>query len=637
MSILIPLDRIDDNPWQTRQRYDDAYIDELAGDIERNGLLQVPVGRLVSGDGPSIDGQSGDGQPISEGDVFLQSQSDVEGALKRDPALRVELAFGMNRLRATRKLSADNGITDDSSSISQATLPVTLRPLTDEQMADHAWSENAKRKDITPIEEALALQKRMDDFKWSQKQVAEHTGQKRATVANKLRLLKLPPEMQEAVGAGTVSVRVAQALLPLYTAQEPLKTALRSYQLAYRNTPEYDYLIEDVMDGDTSESIRRSVTSLFFAVTQALGVIDPAYDYGAEGVVAMRQGDCIKCPLLITIDKKKRCGDAACYQEKHTRAAGIVLGAASEETGLPITNFYDDQKATTFSRYYSSEKALARRLAKKGCPSNRLHIRLDRGRSGTTLKGHDQVELVCVHAAGGRCKCRGTSKSGTSSAATAAAAQETRIGRAQAKLLGEERYAAPAKEVLYSALLNQNTQAWNIALGIVRKGPNTSGSWGHLSAFLTPEPSMNHGGDGASDTLFEEGDQSTDDESSTFTFEAFCRHLADWVMSIEVHHFGDRADSLEKVKQFADKRMKAMGLTYEEPDYGAINIHRVLDLATLSIKEATFKKALEKANRDTVEDTIRRITDEDGKPRQGHKSRLKALQGRLQDTEVVHA
>ena len=127
-------------------------IAELAADIYARGLLQPPVGRQVDG--------------------------------------RVQLAFGHRRLRAYRHIRTQ------IDAMGWSAMPVNVQTLTDEQMALAAWSENAQRKDITAIEEAQAIKRMMDVFGWSQGDMGSKLGVDRSTVANKLRLLRLPEEVQ---------------------------------------------------------------------------------------------------------------------------------------------------------------------------------------------------------------------------------------------------------------------------------------------------------------------------------------------------------------------------------------------------------------------------------------------------------
>ena len=125
MATTIPIDRIIDNPWQTRHAYDDEYIEQLAADIQRNGLLQHPPARLVDAAGNMI-----------EVEVFWTKSTVTTRELitKEFPDSMVQLAFGHNRLRAYRRLAAG----DDA----YGAFPVRLMNLDNEQMASMAWSEN---------------------------------------------------------------------------------------------------------------------------------------------------------------------------------------------------------------------------------------------------------------------------------------------------------------------------------------------------------------------------------------------------------------------------------------------------------------------------------------------------------------
>lgn len=198
MSIQIPLSIIRDNPWQTRQEYDQERIELLALDISRNSILQPPAGRVVDAEG----------HPVPESD-YHNAESIAKGCVRLilDKGWSIQLAFGHSRLRACRHLGWE-------------TMPVEIRELTDEQMATLAWSENSQRKDLSPIEQAYAIRKMMQDFKWTQERVAAELGIDRSTVANKLRLLKLPEEVLEHLKAGTISERQAGALVPAFEIPE---------------------------------------------------------------------------------------------------------------------------------------------------------------------------------------------------------------------------------------------------------------------------------------------------------------------------------------------------------------------------------------------------------------------------------
>ena len=180
-TVLINL--LHDNPWQVREVYDPAYLEELAANIRQNGLLQPPLARM-----------SGHG------------------------ILSYQLAFGHCRLRAYKLLHEQGHPGFES-------MPVEVRELTDEQMADFAWTENEQRRDVTPIERMHAIKKQMESFGWTQAQVAERRGLSESTVSNILRLGQLPEEIQSKVHAGELAERAALPLLTYYSLPETVRGA----------------------------------------------------------------------------------------------------------------------------------------------------------------------------------------------------------------------------------------------------------------------------------------------------------------------------------------------------------------------------------------------------------------------------
>lgn len=196
--IHIPLDWIRDNPYQTRLAY--TGIEELAADIQRNGLLQPPTGRLVDKD-------SNEPAPAT---AYTAPAWEIAHRINTgQTSWCVQLAIGHRRQRACRQAGL-------------GTMPIFLRPLTDQEMARQAWSENAQRKDISSIEEARAIQMMMAAFAWTQTDAAAALGLDRSTVSNKLRLLGLPEAAQLRVIAGELGERHARALLTLADAPETL-------------------------------------------------------------------------------------------------------------------------------------------------------------------------------------------------------------------------------------------------------------------------------------------------------------------------------------------------------------------------------------------------------------------------------
>jgi ParB family chromosome partitioning protein len=152
------------NPLQPRQDFDQDAIEELARSIEETGILQ-PL--LV----------------VPEGNQY-------------------KIVVGERRWRAAQKI----GMTK---------IPAIVRHLSEQEQIEVSLVENLQRKDLNPIEIALAYQKLMHELNYTQEMVAEKVGKDRASVANFIRLLKLPPEIQKMVAEGKISMGHARALITL--------------------------------------------------------------------------------------------------------------------------------------------------------------------------------------------------------------------------------------------------------------------------------------------------------------------------------------------------------------------------------------------------------------------------------------
>jgi ParB family chromosome partitioning protein len=161
----LPLSAIVPNPMQPRRVFPDAELDELAASIRQNGLLQPLVVRPAPG------------------------ASD-----------RFELVAGERRFRAVSRLEWKD-------------VPVLVREATDETLLVLALVENLQRSELNPLEEAEGYQALTDKFGMTQADVATAVGKDRSTVANLLRLLKLPPSIRRMVEAGDLTAGHARALL----------------------------------------------------------------------------------------------------------------------------------------------------------------------------------------------------------------------------------------------------------------------------------------------------------------------------------------------------------------------------------------------------------------------------------------
>ncbi len=164
----VDITRVDPGPFQPRTSFDDERLEELAASIRSQGLLQPLVVRPM-------------------GDRF-------------------QVICGERRLRAARKAGLDD-------------VPVVVRHTTDAEALELALVENIQRDDLDPIDLAEGFRRLQKEFGYTQEEVAQRVGKDRATVANHLRLLKLPRHAKEALHKGHISMGHARALLAL---SEPL-------------------------------------------------------------------------------------------------------------------------------------------------------------------------------------------------------------------------------------------------------------------------------------------------------------------------------------------------------------------------------------------------------------------------------
>ncbi|MHB9292397.1 putative ParB family transcriptional regulator, chromosome partitioning protein [Hollandina sp. SP2] len=170
--VLLPLAKLRANPQQPRKHFDLASLRELADSIREHGIIQ-----------PLIVEEGGDGTYI--------------------------IVAGERRSRA----AALAGLTE---------VPALIRAYTDEQRMEVSLIENIQRTDLNPLEEAAAYKQLIDLTGLSQEEVAVKVGKNRSTVANALRLLKLPLAIQESLARGELSSGHARALL---TVVNPLQQA----------------------------------------------------------------------------------------------------------------------------------------------------------------------------------------------------------------------------------------------------------------------------------------------------------------------------------------------------------------------------------------------------------------------------
>jgi ParB family chromosome partitioning protein len=176
----LPITAISPNPNQPRKDFDDNALQDLSDSLRHSGLLQPLVVRRV-----------GDGY---------------------------QLIVGERRWRAAKLAGIER-------------VPVIVREASDSESLELALVENLLREDLNPMEEAEAYQRLLAEFGWTQEELAQRVGRDRSTIANCLRLVKLPDLVQADLRAGRLTMGHARALLSLPGAAEQLR--LREEILAH--------------------------------------------------------------------------------------------------------------------------------------------------------------------------------------------------------------------------------------------------------------------------------------------------------------------------------------------------------------------------------------------------------------------
>ncbi len=162
--LSLPVEAVERNPGQPRKRFDEARLEELAASIRQHGV--------------------------------------VEPILVRREGQRYRIVAGERRWRAAQRAGLKE-------------IPALVREATDAQAFELALVENLQRADLNAIEEAEAYQALVDEHGLTQEAVAERVGKERSSVANALRLLKLPDDVRDAVRDGRLEMGHARALLGL--------------------------------------------------------------------------------------------------------------------------------------------------------------------------------------------------------------------------------------------------------------------------------------------------------------------------------------------------------------------------------------------------------------------------------------
>ena len=161
--VMLKTNQIHAGRFQPRMRMEEATLEELKASIKRSGVIEPVIVR-----------------PTAHGSY--------------------ELVAGERRLRASQSLGIEE-------------IPAVIKTLSDKEAVEFSLIENVQRENLNPLEEAKGYTRLLEEFGYTQEDVAAAVGRDRATIANFLRLLALPEEMQQALGEGAMTMGHAKALL----------------------------------------------------------------------------------------------------------------------------------------------------------------------------------------------------------------------------------------------------------------------------------------------------------------------------------------------------------------------------------------------------------------------------------------
>jgi ParB family chromosome partitioning protein len=220
----VPIEQISPNPYQPRKTFNDASIEELARSVREHGIIQ-----------PLVVTKTGDN--------------------------KYRLIAGERRFRAAQKAGLD-------------TVPVVIKEsMTDGDVLQVALIENIQREDLNPIEEAYAYHQLHEEFALTQEEISKRVGKERSTVANFLRLLRLPDSVKKLLASGQLSMGHARAILAVEPARKQEQLAERvvkrnlnvrqTEMLAAESSPkaEQPEKEKDIFTQDAEEKLAKALRS----------------------------------------------------------------------------------------------------------------------------------------------------------------------------------------------------------------------------------------------------------------------------------------------------------------------------------------------------------------------------------------
>ena len=244
----ISLELIDPNPYQTRRQINEAALIELTESIRASGVVQ-PVVLRPSGDG------------------------------------RYQIVAGERRWLASRRAN-------------KTTIPAVVRQISNEQAMEITIIENLQREDLNPIEQARAFERLSREFSLTQEQIAARTGKDRASIANFIRLLKLPEGLQDALESGAISFGHGKVLLGLVGFPDHLDRVAREVMEKHLSVRQTEELASRLLNPQPEEQKQQKPTAAVDpnvreaqrSLEQSLGVKVEILDRKGRGKIILKYG-----------------------------------------------------------------------------------------------------------------------------------------------------------------------------------------------------------------------------------------------------------------------------------------------------------------------------------------------------------
>ena len=213
---------------------------------EKAGAVEVAVGSIRPN--PYQPRKTFDKEKLKELSESIKKHGIIQPLIVRKKGLNYELVAGERRLRAAKLAKLQ-------------TVPVLVRDYDEKQMRELSLVENIQRHDLNPLEEAKAIRELMKQCDYTQAQAAERLGRSRAAVANLLRMLNLPEELQAMIAEETVTVGQVRPLLALADREQQLKVgkALTEHSWSARTVEE---VVKTIKEGKALQVLDERVVIL---------------------------------------------------------------------------------------------------------------------------------------------------------------------------------------------------------------------------------------------------------------------------------------------------------------------------------------------------------------------------------------